>query len=189
MSKISDSRLEFLTEAAHVIAEVAPEAAANLMSQRIAVAAENGGISDVDRQRVCTSCGYLTILGHNATLAFESRRPRSVKGSSNIYCKAKPKGIRQGVPMSKVITCHQCLQSTKITIPAPPSVARKPMKARPAQAVAQEDIPERKSSASASSRKRAKNRKAGLQALLQQKPGTSQAGGTGFGLSLADFTK
>lgn len=98
--------------------------------------------------------------------------------------------------MSKVFTCGNCNRYTKLQLPAP-----KPLKARgKSKRVDQQKVPQEKRpaapqteptrlSANASSKKRAKNRKAGLQALLDRRSGQNSGPSSGLGLSLSDFMK
>ncbi|KAK7735196.1 hypothetical protein SLS53_007586 [Cytospora paraplurivora] len=107
---------------------------------------------------------------------------------------------RSGI--SKVFTCGNCSKYTKLSLPSPGPIPRAPRIKKTAQqattpGVTKAPAPTQKpvadvskvapATANANSKKRAKNRKAGLQALLDQRQGSTPS--SGFGLSLSDFMK
>lgn len=183
--------LEYLTDAAHLMRVAAPETAAHLMSQRSHLMFHHDmALSDVQRQHACGACGHIMIPGNESMLKLESRR--SKRGATQPpNQRPNPQTAKA---FTKVIRCGRCDRLTKISV-APPALASRqrvgktkakttgmaggPISAKDVGVAAAPNA-----SANASSKKRAKNRKAGLQALLagqqQQKANP---------LSLADFMK
>ncbi|KAI1123487.1 hypothetical protein F5Y10DRAFT_251783 [Nemania abortiva] len=201
--------LSFLTDAAHLLALTSPETSAHLMSQRNSFMFCNDlDQPDVQRQRVCGCCGHVMIAGHRDLLKIESSKIARKRKSSSSSQKAKEIPPRSGC--QKTLTCAKCGRYTKISIPPAARVPKRrpnqtstplPMvtiagasdvtassrSASAPRAAALSSSEPAKTSANASSKKRAKNRKQGLQALLQQSSTSrSQAG---LGLSLADFMR
>ncbi|KAJ4309371.1 hypothetical protein N0V84_011534 [Fusarium piperis] len=175
----------FLTDAAHLLRMTAPETSAHLMSVRGQLLSQQGiPPSDVQRQHVCGRCGLIMIPGQGATLKVDARKAirRKVEGAKST--KSAPEVPEPSGPC-KIFHCNSCQQDTKILLPPPgPATRRKaamPSKVKKSVAVAPEPL---RPTANASSKKRAKNRKAGLQALLSgQKQQASNP------LSLAHFMK
>ncbi|KAI0113652.1 hypothetical protein GGR51DRAFT_19821 [Nemania sp. FL0031] len=199
------STLSFLTDAAHLLALASPETSAHLMSQRNSFMFNNNlDQPDVQRQRVCGCCGHIMIAGHSDLFSIDSSKTARRKKSSSSNQKAKEMPPRSGC--QKTLTCGKCGRYTKIQLPAPARIPKRrsnqtskalPMIAAGAsettassrstsvpRATASFSEPT-KISANASSKKRAKNRKQGLQALLQQSSNSKPQ--AGLGLSLADF--
>ncbi|KAH6648803.1 hypothetical protein BKA67DRAFT_538815 [Truncatella angustata] len=195
--------LSFMTDAAHLLAQVAPETSAHLMSQRNALMFHNNlEQSETQRQHVCGSCGHIMIPGRGSLIKLEGEKA-SRKHNNRKGAKKQPRPSE--TTKHKVLTCGNCGQYTNISFLSPPSVSRSRNKLKqnarrlrsrnqagpPSPAVRPPPLisaPEpAKASVNANSKKRAKNRKQGLQALLQQ----SQASTTksGLGLSLTDFMK
>ncbi|KAK4166649.1 hypothetical protein QBC43DRAFT_14201 [Cladorrhinum sp. PSN259] len=190
--------LNFLTDAGHLLATIAPESSAYLMNQRNGLMLENGlEQTDSQRQHVCDRCGHIMVMGKQSSLDFKPVKIKKQKG-----CNAKKPESRESGP-TKIITCGRCDAKTHIKLPAPAPILRhkfKPPKVTKgttigslqppptatalslASAIPQE-ASSSKTSLNASSKKRAKSRKAGLQALLEQ----SKSSRPGLGLSLADF--
>lgn len=191
--------LNFLTDAAYLLATTAPEASAHLMTQRNALMFNNElAQSDVQRQHICGSCGHIMIPGKRTMLKFETQKTIRKAGNKKDKSRSAPRGTQ------KQLTCDMCGRFTKISLPPPAPIMRhakpvfKPVSARTmvtasssnraANTSATASAPEPpKVSTNASSKKRAKSRKQGLQALLEQT--SSAKAGTGLGLSLADFMK
>jgi RNase P subunit RPR2 len=181
--------LEYLTDAAHLLQTTAPGTSAHLMSQRGELMWQRDiSLSEVQRQHVCGACGNIMIPGNTSALRLDARRARytSKKSKANLQ-KPEKRGVKD---LTKVIQCKRCDRKTKTNIdPVPRSKAtNKPtLRAATHQAEPSADSPPPKATSAsaqsnASSKKRAKNRKAGLQALLsgqQQQKSKS--------LSLADF--
>ncbi|KAL1843646.1 hypothetical protein VTJ49DRAFT_628 [Mycothermus thermophilus] len=189
--------LSFLTDAAHLLAATSPETSAYLMHQRNDLMfAHEMPLSDKQRQQVCTSCGNILLLGTDSQMEIRSeKRPRNNKrpGAATVKPRMGP---------TKIITCSHCSRVTNVQLPTPPPVSRPKVKknkvaekmpgraglaaatAPPLSKITETESTQPKpTSSSASSKKRAKSRKAGLQALLSQ----SSSSRPGLGLSLADF--
>jgi hypothetical protein len=196
-------QLQFLTDAAHLLSATSPETSAFLMSRRTTLLVDHDlPISDHQRQHVCSCCGHIMIPGQGTELKIGAEkalkaRIRKQPRAQGAPAAAASSSQRPGI--SKVFTCGKCSRYTKLQIPAP-----KPLKARrKSKNVDQQKVlPEKRTaataaapteaarpSANASSKKRAKNRKAGLQALLDQRSGQSPSASSGLGLSLSDFMK
>ncbi|KAK8076955.1 RNAse P Rpr2/Rpp21/SNM1 subunit domain-containing protein [Apiospora saccharicola] len=198
--------LRFLTDAAHLLAQTAPETSAHIMAKRNAFMFENNlELSDRQREHICGSCGHIMVPGAGDALKLETDkaiRKRRSKKTTAVATKpdARKPGRVSGI--RKVITCKMCDRYTKLNFPPPPAIPRR-AKAKPSTAAApglpaapgakanaaQTSEPVKAPpSANASSKKRAKNRKQGLQALLQSQA-SSSAPKVGLGLSLSDFMK
>ncbi|KAI1275924.1 hypothetical protein F5Y07DRAFT_162095 [Xylaria sp. FL0933] len=203
--------LSFLTDAAHLLSSASPQTSAHLMSQRNSLMFENGlDQSDVQRQRVCGCCGHIMIAGRDGDeLAMESsktRHPKRRRGNKQKTASASssspsPSSAKGGC--RKTWNCGNCGRYTTIKLPPPDRIPRrrfKQMTSRsttiagrvvnvPSSAITATTTsitePTTRVSANASSKKRAKNRKQGLQALLQQS--SSSKSQSGLGLSLSDF--
>jgi hypothetical protein len=193
--------LSFLSDAGHLLAITAPETSAYLMSRRNDLMFEHElTLSDKHRQHICSCCGHIMLLGQGSELQVKAEQTNSQKSRPS----QKLKGNGQGKPRPqtslgpmKVFTCGHCGRLTNIKLPAPPSITRRKAKAdkvdKPSGlgvgaslfGTAQETTSQ-KITSNASSKKRAKSRKAGLQALLSQSS-ASRNSGPGLGLSLADF--
>ncbi|KAG6203669.1 hypothetical protein E4U35_004102 [Claviceps purpurea] len=173
--------LRFLTDAAHLLRQTAPETSAYLMRSRAGLMHHNGlAQHETQRQHVCGACGHIMIPGQQSKLTLE-RCPRSKapgKRTGSERNAAKASSMTKEGP-TKSITCGLCKRITCIRLPPPQAVHRQK---KPQTRAAVLGLDDHKPTANASSKKRAKNRKGGLQALLagqQNKPGSS--------LSLADF--
>lgn len=206
-------QLQFLTDAAHLLSASSPETSAFLMSRRTALLIDHDvPISEHQRQHVCSSCGHIMIPGQGTQLKIGADRASKTRTRTRTRTGKQPKakgtpaaaaGSSQRPQVSKVLTCGKCSRHTKLQLPAPKPL--KPLRARagnkkvdqqralladkrPAVTAATPTEPARLS-ANASSKKRAKNRKAGLQALLDQRSGQTSSASSGFGLSFSDFLK
>ncbi|KID98006.1 DUF866 domain protein, partial [Metarhizium majus ARSEF 297] len=177
--------LNYLTDAAHLLRQTAPETSAHLTRQRDDLMLHNNLTQhEVQRQHVCGACGHIMIPGDKTLLKLEPReihRLRRQAASQKKKRQEKPNTASSGP--TKLISCGHCGRDTTISLPAPEAATRRKISRASA---AKETVPaepqNQKMTANASSKKRAKNRKGGLQALLsaqQQKSATS--------LSLADF--
>ncbi|KAI0130355.1 hypothetical protein BJ170DRAFT_681808 [Xylariales sp. AK1849] len=187
------SSLNFMTDAAHLLATTTPEVSAHLMSQRNALMFHNNlEQSDIQRQHVCGSCGHIMILRKESILKLEKEKStRKRRKGKHVRTEQNPLPVRT----QKQLTCGMCGRFTQIAVPPAPPITRR-VKGRTTKiSVAQSLSPAApsstveptKTSANASSKKRAKNRKQGLQALLQQSQTSSSK--VGFGLGLTDFVK
>ncbi len=191
MARNITSQLDFLTDASHLLAATAPETSAYLMSRRTRLMTEHDlELSDGQRQHICSSCGHIMIPGQGAKLKHEARRAvgtkSRVKGAGGAVV-----GVSVGVSQQpgdrgicRVLTCGNCSRDTRIPMPPASPLVRKKGAARPDTAAEKAETP--RTTANASSKKRAKNRKAGLQALLKSQAADD---GAGRGLSLASFIK
>ncbi|KHN98288.1 DUF866 domain protein [Metarhizium album ARSEF 1941] len=177
------SGLNYLTDAAHLLRQTAPETSAHLTKQRADVMFHNNlAQHEVQRQHVCGACGHIMIPGDKTVLKLEPRQTHRLQKQA---ASRKNQGQLEAASAgpTKSITCGHCSRVTKISLPAPEAATRRKTPRAPA---ANKTVPAepqlRKMSANASSKQRAKNRKGGLQALLcgQQQKSTSS-------LSLADF--
>lgn len=197
--------VNYLTDAAHLLRTVAPESAAHLMSTRQHVMYHHDlAVSDVQRQHVCFACGNIMIPGDESTCRIQGRRAQS-RSRQTTYGGQRAKRRQpssQGSTRYKVktISCGRCQRLTKIPIDTWTPTAR-PKQGRGNKAKSQvqmqdsnrsqrpntvketQPVEDPKPSANANSKKRAKNRKAGLQALLAGQQQKSNP------LSLADFRK
>lgn len=193
-------QLQFLTEAAHLLSASSPETSAFLMSRRTSLLVDHDvPVTDHQRQHVCSCCGHIMVPGQGSELnigadkAPKSRIRKQPKAQGAHPHTAPSSSQKPG--MSKVFTCGNCSRYTNLQLPAPkPLKARGRSKSVDQQKVLQEKRPAAPAeparlSANASSKKRAKNRKAGLQALLDQRSGQSPSPSSGLGLSLSDFMK
>lgn len=208
--------LDHLTDAAHLLATTAPETSAFLMNQRGNLMFENDiPESDVQRQHVCSCCGHIMIPGQGSTLKFEHQkgvRKRARAGQKFTKTPVQPKKQAQETRKGPIkrITCGHCKKHTEIKFPAPAPISRRslnletqpqsqapktttttttglqPNSAPTLGSLAGLSTQKPAPSSSANSKKRAKSRKAGLQALLDQS-NASKAARPGLGLSLADF--
>ncbi|KAJ2902140.1 hypothetical protein MKZ38_000993 [Zalerion maritima] len=221
-----ESRLQYLTNAAHLLAISSPETSAYIMSQRNKLAILNNVILP-ERQRghTCGACGHIFLPGQGSSMELTRKASAMKHGkvtkrerrlvTSTVTGTSKDEGSQEkekqkatGVVERGIrFTCGSCGRYTDISRPAP-SLASRSYKGRKrgavgavvgvennrlsskAPATSSSTAPKQNSgklSAGASSRKRAKNRKAGLQTLIQQnKPSSSSSG---FGLGLSDFMK
>ncbi|KAF4979712.1 hypothetical protein FZEAL_4140 [Fusarium zealandicum] len=157
--------MDYLTDAAHLLRTTAPETSAHLMG--LLLQQQGVALSDVQRQHVCGGCGLIMIPGQEATLKFGTRKdvPKKAKGAQPTT-NSTPKLTQEPRGPCKTFHCNNCQQDTKIQLPPPgPAVRRKAvMASRVKKPTA--PIETAKPTANASSKKRAKNRKTGLQALL-----------------------
>ncbi|KAH8157226.1 hypothetical protein CIB48_g11022 [Xylaria polymorpha] len=200
--------LSFLTDAAHLLVSASPETSAHLMSQRNSLMFNNDlDQPDVQRQHACGCCGHIMFFGLGDVLKMDSRKTaRKKRRSSSKQQKVEEVPPRNGC--RKTLTCRKCGRYTKSSLPPPARISGRHSKYTPrplltagtanapitttisrsamAPNVVASSSEPAKISANASSKKRAKNRKQGLQALLQQQSSNSKSQ-AGLGLSLADF--
>jgi hypothetical protein len=196
--------LGFLTDAGHLLATAAPETSAYVMSQRNGLMLEHDmALTDKQRQHVCSCCGHIMLLGQGSELQVKagqraSQKPRSTrvpKGNRAQRLPSRPQ-LETCPGPTKAITCGHCGRLTNVQLPAPARISRRKVRVEKATTKASEkatsvssaaqEVPSQKTTSNASSKKRAKSRKAGLQALLDQS-NASRNSGPGLGLSLADF--
>lgn len=194
--------LQYLTDAAHLMRAAAPTTSARLMSQRGHLMTQHDmSPSPVQKQLSCGACGTIFVPGTNSTISIEGGHPGKKTRRSQRVTKSQQQRRPAPAEPKTVICCSRCDKKTRINIGARP-VAQRPKK-RKAEAIptaagassaaagaakgpsASSPAPaDTAKSANASSKKRAKNRKTGLQALLAgQKQKTSSP------LSLGSFMK
>lgn len=186
--------LRFLTDAGHILATAAPETSAYLLSQRNGLMFEHEmPLSDKQREHVCTCCGHIMLPGQGSNLRFKQKTR-----ANREPCPARRSKLKEKPPSgpTKTVHCGHCSRTTEIRLPPPDPIPRRSVKAQSVSKppplgsgsslpqTPQEALPQ-KTSANASSKKRAKTRKAGLQALLDQSNAARNT--PGLGLSLADF--
>ncbi len=199
-NELTAATLRFLTDAGHLLAASAPETSAYVMSQRNALMFEHEmPLSDKHRQHVCGCCGHIMLFGNGSHLQVRPGKRPNTKPRSAAQ-RSKGKDAKRLDPETtsgptKAITCGHCGRLTEVELPAPGPISRRKVKmekgiakpsgqrAAPGSSSAAPEMPSQKATSNASSKKRAKSRKAGLQALLDQ----SSASRPGPGLSLADF--
>lgn len=184
MSSNLSAQLNFLSDAAHLLSRTAPETSAYLMSRRTNLVLNHDlPTSAVQQQHVCSCCGHIMQVG--SRLKFQARQgPPSRSRRQGARKTEVGRSAVPGSAASKVFTCGNCGRDTAIALPPPNPISRK-KPVRPQEPSVQ-NTQTRKPSAGASSRKRAKSRKAGLQALLVNR-GANQPKASG--LSLTDFMK
>ncbi|KAK2042835.1 RNAse P Rpr2/Rpp21/SNM1 subunit domain-containing protein [Colletotrichum somersetense] len=185
------AHLTYLNDAAHLLRTSAPETSAYLMNHHNELMFLNDmEQNDVRRQHVCGACGHIMIPGQSTVLKLETekalkRKRRGVK-SRDSQAKDQPQLPRAGT--RKLFNCGNCSRTTKISFPPPPPILRRRAKSEQLSAAKGRQSsmaePAKPATSNSSSKKRAKNRKAGLQALLSQAK-TSSSGSRN--LSLADF--
>ena len=192
------SSLDFLNEAAHFLAAASPTTSAYLMSCQSELTFTNEiPQSDLQREHVCGCCGHIFVPGRGSSLKIEPKKTVDKNSRRIKQQQARPDGLpKQKGGVSKLFTCENCGRYTRITLPpAAPMSRRKIAKKPTTQQLApttqvtmptQDEATQRSAGANANagSKKRAKSRKAGLQALLAQS-NTARSPG----LSLADFMK
>ncbi|KAJ9165094.1 hypothetical protein NKR19_g769 [Coniochaeta hoffmannii] len=185
------AHLNYLTDAAHLLAFTAPESSSYLMTRRNDLMVANGlEQSATQRQHVCGACGRIMIPGQNSTLKLENEKALRTKRKRNTSAAGRAQTVTKYATLagpSKVFACENCGRYTRVQLPSPAPISRK----RPSMPAVTKTVETARqpASANASSKKRAKNRKAGLQALLNQSQAGSGGAQSGLGLSLSDFMK
>lgn len=171
--------LNYLQDAGHLLQQTAPEISAHLLHHRRNLALKSiAPTTDVQRQHVCIACGQIFVLGVNSGMTLRPRK--RVKSSKSDAPDVAPE---QG-GLSKVLSCGSCHQATVIGLSAPGPVSRRKQKQKSSLEIKLEaNSSTAKPNINSSSKKRAKNRKAGLQALLSSQPKQNKS------LSLADFMR
>lgn len=195
-----DLQLGYMTDAAHFLRAAAPETSAWLMTRRNELMLQHGAAqSNVQRQHVCNACGHIMVPGEGSTLRTETQKaPRGARKTKAVRIrdpaaedgKTRSTESNARTVMTKILTCGHCDAASRISIPIPPrpaglkagvgatgSATAESTRAGPGESSKRSD--------NASSKKRAKNRKAGLQALLSKSQAASSHGSRS--LSLADF--
>ncbi|KAK0741016.1 hypothetical protein B0T18DRAFT_332432 [Schizothecium vesticola] len=199
--------LRYLTDAGNLLANMSPETSAFVMRQRDSLMFENELTQpESQRQNVCTCCGHILVPGcGGSALIFKSEKRVPKKAQSTGHRgQEEPADTKPRAGPTKVLTCGHCGRLTETKFPAPGPISRRAMRAgrvvkTQAQTHAQVPAPAtnarstieparepvQKPTASGNSKKRAKSRKAGLQALLERS--SASRSGLGLGLSLSSF--
>jgi RNase P subunit RPR2 len=200
------SNLAFINDAAHILRTSAPETSAYLMSHHSNLASAGGiELPESQRQHACNACGHIMVPGQGSELKLEAatrrRRVHQRQKKTGRPSKATPAPAKTQLllPPRKTIHCGLCHEVTVIKLPQAPAPSRRKIRGRggkpetdrpgpgPASARVVSEPPTTatavKAAANASSKKRAKNRKAGLQALLSQNSQGTRS------LSLADLAR
>ncbi|KAK0385920.1 hypothetical protein NLU13_7095 [Sarocladium strictum] len=181
----------FLTDAAHLLRVSAPETSAHLMRHCADLLQQNGiPLPENHHQHSCASCGHIMIPGHDAS-SIQLRRagPRAKRSrAASASAKTDPPPSASNA-LRKQMLCGLCGRVNSFKLDNGPRAARQNRKrpsvlAEPTPVSIPEDASSLKKQSNANSKKRAKNRKAGLQSLLAA--GQSQKSKS---LSLSDFMK
>lgn len=160
--------VDFLTDAAHLLRNTAPEISAHLMSQRSELMYQHGvPTPEIQKQHACGACGQIFVYGQESRLQLQSRRPKAktskLKKGSNPASTSPDGDDNNG--SHKILNCEKCHRVTRISMGPPgPAIRRKIQTPVVVKKQVPSDAP--KQTTNANSKKRAKNRKAGLQALL-----------------------
>ncbi|PFH55817.1 hypothetical protein XA68_17571 [Ophiocordyceps unilateralis] len=175
------AKLRFLTDAAHLLRSSAPETSDHLMRHRSGLMSLAGLFQpQLQRQHVCSACGHIMVPGEGTVVRLETIRCRKRD--------AKASAAKASRGRFKVVTCGRCQRPTRIGLDAPgpttkAAIAKAHTKLK-AKTKTTGPCEAPKTSANASSKQRAKDRKAGLQALLsRQQPASAGS------LTLADFMR
>ncbi|KPM34118.1 hypothetical protein AK830_g12455 [Neonectria ditissima] len=162
--------VDYLTNAAHLLRMTAPETSAHLMSHRSQLLGEHGiPPSDIQLQRACGGCGLIAIAPWGRTIKPKATKTsrRKTKGPASRSATSTGSSTKPLKTSSthRILHCANCQRDTKIALP-PPGPAVRVKAGAPARMKKPATADALKPTANASSKKRAKNRKAGLQALL-----------------------
>ncbi|KAK4198488.1 hypothetical protein QBC40DRAFT_178511 [Triangularia verruculosa] len=198
--------LKFLTDAGHLLAFAAPETSAYILRQRNDLMfAHEIPLPEVQRQHACTACGHILALGEDSKLVFKkhkkpviNKKQRQQPSPASRVETGKRQEPRSYGP-TKRIECGLCSSQTEVKLPAPTPIVRRTVKpahkiSKPTAPGAAPSLPKtsgpletttnsQRPTSNSNSKKRAKSRKAGLQALLEQSKNSRPSPG----LSLADF--
>ncbi|KAF2706609.1 hypothetical protein K504DRAFT_470687 [Pleomassaria siparia CBS 279.74] len=196
MAKVDllQSRLDFLREAAHLLAIPSPTTSATLGTARDRLFEEHDADLDAPkkewnalRREVCGACGNLMIPGRTCEVAYHVRS--KVIGKKANKDTSKPASTSERPEKDVVYSCLRCNRTTIQPLPPRPSRHAKQltrandmgshMGASNVHAKSTET-----KAANASSKQRKKTRKGGLQALLDKSK--TQTSGS-LGLDLMDF--
>jgi RNase P subunit RPR2 len=180
------ARLRYLHDSAHLLATTSPAASRHLMSKSTSLMFEHDLEPEAQRQRVCSACGTIMILGWESTLQMESQK---LRGRTRIKKAGSPR-------KTMVYTCNSCGRATRFTVVAPSSKRKtvlaksNSLKTAVLTTTQAEAVPSSSfaPSSNSNSKKRAKRRKQSLDAILAMKQ-TSEASSPGYGLDLEDFMK
>ncbi|CAI6239790.1 unnamed protein product [Periconia digitata] len=188
-----ESRLQFLSQAANLLAVSAPAVSANLgAAHQVLLAANDKDIEmqskewGLLRRNVCGGCGNVMIPGLSCSVSRHVEVGKKKRSKSAPPTKEEPK-------KQVIYTCSRCERKTAQSVPSrPPKHMGVQPKATQSQASQQpasastsmEQESKIVKSSNATSKQRKKARKGGLQAMLNKsKASTSTSGG----LDLMDF--
>lgn len=176
--------LAYLSNAAYMLRGCAPETSAHLMRQRADLLHHSGlSPNEAQQQHVCRACGHIMILGQASSVRMQPCKTQRRRSGEKAQ-----QGQRKSLPVTgptKTISCGFCGSITTIGIPPPGRITHRRIGKKGTSSTAQtmgSENQAKKPTANASSKKRAKHRKGGLQALLSSQQQTS-----GPSLSLANF--
>jgi len=175
------ARLRYLNDAAHLLMTMAPTTSKYLMSRCNSLIFDSGlERSESQRRQTCGACGTIMVTSWEATVQVQSQRSR--RNSS------KTQKVAPNPTKEVVYNCDSCGKKTHFKLP--PAAAKRKAVVRGGQktaALQQGKLqPSQIVTASSSSKKRAKARKGGLEALLASKKATG-AQQPSFSLDLMDF--
>ena len=179
--------VNYLTNAAHLLRQSAPNASAHLMRQRNELMFYNNLTQqETQSQHVCGACGHIMVPGDGTSIKLKRNIKRATRQKWPLQ--ENPGSLEIPGGRTKIVECGLCHRATRISLEPPERVVRRKMK-QSSQEIDKSHSggateAQAKPSANASSKKRAKNRKGGLQALLANQQQRSAGS-----LSLADFMK
>ncbi|PHH61511.1 hypothetical protein CDD81_302 [Ophiocordyceps australis] len=170
------AKLSFLTDAAHLLRNSVPVASAHLMRQRAErMQQANLDQHELQQQHVCRACGHIMIPGRGSELSLKPpRHASSPRRKRRRHPKPRTKAAEAPRGPTKALTCGLCFDKchTQLAPPSAPAVRRSSVGANTT-----------KPPNASTSKKRARMRKSGLEALLAGQEQKSKAAS----LSLADF--
>jgi RNAse P Rpr2/Rpp21/SNM1 subunit family protein len=163
----AQARLNYLTDAGHMLAISAPQVSSFLMTRRQALTARLGfSMSELEKQVVCGACGNVVIPGCSGKLNFEADKVfKRRRRGRNLDSQGKKPPVERSGPV-KVISCERCCSTTRTRLPPPSAIERRKVEPLHAPIIKQGSQPTAPKNSNAASKKRAKARKAGLQGLL-----------------------
>ncbi|CAD6449310.1 aa13fd62-4a9c-4ebc-a0c6-02c8420710f9 [Sclerotinia trifoliorum] len=187
------ARLRYLNESAHFLATSAPTTSKYLMSQCNSLMFDHEiEQPESQKRQSCGVCGTIMISGWEGKLEVKSQ-------SSNKKLHRKKPAVASSEEKAVIYTCYSCNKKARHHLGSAPVVSRSKMSAINRGAVSKNgSLPAQSStttnttampSTSASSKKRAKNRKLGGLGALLAKQKASEASSSGFGLDLMDLMR
>jgi hypothetical protein len=200
--------LQFLKSAASLMAQRAPSSAAQLgATYNELMFANEMRLSDDQRREICGGCGGLSTrespcLIEETVNRSESSAKEGASNKSKNLSKQAHTPFAKRLDASSVYVCQRCRRKTQLSISSTQhrstlhrdSSTRSLSKDSASSSAVPPGLPVSSfakptaTSASVSSKKRAKSRKGGLQALLAKKQDNQQGTGA-FGLDLMDLMK
>ncbi|KAH8178290.1 RNAse P rpr2/Rpp21/SNM1 subunit domain-containing protein [Sarocladium implicatum] len=181
----------FLADAAHLLKTSAPETSAHLMLHCTTLLQRNGtSLSSTHLQHSCGTCGEIMVPGYDASNIRLERSNAGKRKRRAHQARERTTSQPAAQTLKKQITCGRCHRKTSIQLEQPTKAHRQQRQNPKAMAIASlppatsNETPALKNKDNANSKKRAKNRKAGLQSLLAA--GQSQKNKS---LSLSDFMR